>query len=123
MRVLAVEDDPSMRTAIGRLLGAAGHDCATFASAEALLESVEWERADCVVTDLNLPAMSGLELLDELRRREHDRLPVIVITAFDRPGLRERALQRGAAAYLRKPFEGSVLLDAIRDLGSAGRMD
>jgi len=84
---------------------------------------VGWERADCVVTDLNLPTMSGLELLDELRRHGCDGLPVIVITAFDRPGLSEQALLRGATAYLAKPFQGSALLDAIRDLGSVRRTD
>src|SRR5271170_226417 len=121
MRVLAAEDDPSMREAIRRLLRIAGHDCTTFASAEALLESGEWVRAECVVTDLNLPRMSGLELLDELRRRRDDLLPVVVVTAFDKPGLREQTLGRGVAAYLTKPFEGSALLDAIRDLCAVRR--
>ena len=111
-----------MRTAVGRLLGAAGHAWTTFASAEAVLDSAEVGSADCVITDLNLPTMSGLELLRELRWKR-DSLPVIVMTAFDRPGLRERMLQEGVVAYFVKPFPGNALLDAIRDLGRLPRSD
>jgi FixJ family two-component response regulator len=113
MRILLAEDDTSLRTALGRLLRAAGHDGEGFESGEALLQSGRSEAADCVVTDIHLPGMSGLELADTLR--EHYRLlPVIFITAFDSPALKEQALQRRGAAYLVKPFEGTALLEAIR---------
>jgi FixJ family two-component response regulator len=111
--VLVVEDDDSMRGAIGRLLGAAGLRPLAYPSAEEALEKLTEGEPACVVSDLRLPAMSGLELLDEVRGRGW-RAPVIVITAFDAPGLREEALRRGARAYLVKPFRGSVLLDAVR---------
>jgi FixJ family two-component response regulator len=112
-KVLVVEDDVSMREAIDRLLGAAGFDSAAYESAEALLESAGTQGAECVVSDLRLPAMSGLELLAELRARNW-RTPLILITAHDAPGLADEAARRGAAAYLVKPFRGIALLDAIR---------
>jgi FixJ family two-component response regulator len=114
-RVLVVEDDPSMRRAIERLLNAAGYESVTFESSEALLRSEVTEAEGCVVSDVQLPGMSGLQLLDELQRQGRGHLPVILVTAFDTPGLRADALQRGAAAFLTKPFQGTALLEAIRD--------
>ena len=112
-KVLVVEDDLSMREAIDRLLGAAGFDSAAYASAEALLEGGGGECAACVVSDLRLPAMSGLELLADMRVRGWQS-PLILITAHDAPGLREEAARHGAAAYLAKPFRGLALQVAIR---------
>jgi len=110
--VLVVEDDDSMRDAIERLLAEAGYGCVAFASAEALLALVEDDGAACVVSDLRLPGMSGLELLSTLRER-HMAVPVIVTTAHDMPGLREEVIAHGAASYLAKPFRGSALLKAV----------
>jgi FixJ family two-component response regulator len=112
-KVLVVEDDDSMREAIERLLGAVGFECTAYASAEALLAGSTGEGAVCLVSDLRLPAMSGLELLAELRARG-GWPPLILITAHDAPGLREEAARRGAAAYLVKPFRGTALLDAVK---------
>jgi len=112
-KVLVVEDDASMREAIERLLGAAGFEAVAYASAEALLEGSGGSDAVCVVSDLRLPAMSGLELLAELRARGQ-RQPLILITAFDAPGRSADALRRGAAAYLVKPFHGTALLAALK---------
>jgi len=111
-KVLVVDDDDSMRGAVERLLGAAGFDYTAFASAEALLEGEVGGGAACVVSDLKLPGLSGLELLAELRARGW-RQPLILITAYDEPGLRAEAARRGAAAYLVKPFRGTALLAAI----------
>jgi len=102
-----------MREAIQRLLHTAGIGCAAYASAEALLAGGAHEGAACVVSDLKLPGMSGLELLAELRARGRW-LPLILITAHDAPGLREEAARRGAVAYLAKPFRGTALLDAVK---------
>lgn len=118
--VLVVDDDESMREAIARLLGAAGLRSLACSSAEAALDGHTDAAAACVVSDLRLPGMSGLELLDELRGRG-SRAPVIVITAYDAPGLHEEALRRGAAAYLVKPFRGNDLLDAVRTAIDAAR--
>jgi two-component system response regulator FixJ len=112
-KVLVVDDDDSMREAIARLLGAAGYAHGSFASAEDFLASGAAEGAACVVSDLRLPRMSGLALLAGLRARGAS-VPLILITGHDRPGLREDALRAGAAAYLAKPFPGTVLLDAVK---------
>ena len=111
--VLVVEDDDSMREAMERLLKAAGFGCSTFTSAEALLAEAADEDIACVVSDLKLPGMSGLELLAALRER-HLSPPFILITAHDAPGLREKAKRCGAAAYLAKPFRGTALLEAVK---------
>ena len=119
-RVLVVDDDDGMREAIESLLDAAGFDTASYASAEALLAGGALDDALCIISDLKLPAMSGLELLTELRARG-GLLPVIVITAHDAPGVRDEAERKGAAAYLSKPFPGSALLAAIEGVTSSPR--
>lgn len=109
-KVLIVEDDDSLRPALERLLNAAGWQTVAYASAEALPAGAE--EAACVICDLKLPAMSGFGLLAEWRARGK-RTPVILITAYDMPGLREEAVRRGAAAYLVKPFLGTALLEVV----------
>jgi FixJ family two-component response regulator len=111
--VILVEDDASVREAIERLLALAGFECRAYGSAEALLAVKPPVNANCVVSDLRLPAMSGFDLLACLRSRG-DRTPLILVTAHDVPGLRDEALKLGAADYLAKPFRGTALLDAIR---------
>ena len=112
-RVLVVEDDGSMREAIERLLAAAGFEAVAYVSAESLLADDAAHDRGCVISDLRLPGMSGLDLLAELRARGW-RAPLILITAYDAPGLNDEALRRGAAAYLVKPFHGTALLAAVR---------
>lgn len=112
-KVVVVEDDDSMRHALERLLNAGGFQATLFSTAEAALAGETAMDATCVVSDLRLPGMSGLDLLAELRSRR--RLsPVILITALDAPALREEAARRGATTYLAKPFLGTALLDVIR---------
>lgn len=118
-RVLLVEDDDSMRSALQRLLETCNFDCRAFVCAEDLLAQGVGEGAVCVVSDLKLPAMSGLDLLEELRVLG-GWPPLILISANDRPGLAEEATRRGAAAYLAKPFAGTALLAAIQ--AAAGPM-
>ncbi|HEX6851397.1 MAG TPA: response regulator [Candidatus Polarisedimenticolaceae bacterium] len=120
LRVLVVDDDDSVREAVERLLAAAGFESAAFLSAEALLATDFAVEATCVVSDLRLPGMSGLELLAALRSRGIES-PLILITAHDAPGLRETALRCGASAYLAKPFRGTALLDAIRSNTAGSR--
>lgn len=105
-----------MRDALEGLLEAAGMRMAVYRCAEDLLASQALDEARCVVSDVRLPAMSGLELVSELRRRG-PRPPVIIITAHDSPAMRNEAARRGAAAYLPKPFDGVALLDAIARTG------
>ena len=112
LKVIVVEDDEGMREAIESLLDAAGIASVSYASAEALLDSGAVCGAACVITDLKLPVMSGLQLLDALNHRgPHP--PVILITAHDSPAVRSEAASRGAVAFLAKPFLGSALLAAI----------
>ena len=112
-RVLVVEDDASMQKAIDRLMCAAGFVTAVYTSAEDLLAALPSGGDLCVISDLKLPAMSGLELLAELRRRSWPH-PLILITAHDSAGIRQRAEESGVAAYLPKPFLGTALVAAVR---------
>jgi two-component system, LuxR family, response regulator FixJ len=110
--VLVVEDDVGMREAIESLLDAAGFESAIYDSAESLLAAGAVEGAVCIVSDLKLPAMSGLELLAALSARG-PRPPFILITAHDSPGVRNEAERRGVSGFLPKPFPASALLAAI----------
>jgi FixJ family two-component response regulator len=113
-RVLVIEDDEGMREAVESLLNAAGYATTAYASAEALLAANTLEGARCIVSDIRLPAMSGLELLDQLRERGACP-PVILMTAHDSPAMRQEACRHGAVAYLPKPFESGALLAAIQN--------
>ena len=113
-RVLVIEDDEGMREAIESLLKAAGYATTVYACAEALLTDGLPGDAGCIVSDIRLPAMSGLDLIGELRARGAS-LPVILVTGHDSPALRQEAGLRGAAAYLPKPFARNVLLAAIEN--------
>ena len=110
--VLLVEDDDSMRPALQRLIVALDLDCETFASAEALLVRRPQEADLCVVSDYDLPAMSGLDLLVNMRE-QGGWPPLVLITGHDAPGLGEEARRRGVAAYLCKPFSAAALVQAI----------
>jgi len=118
-KVLVVEDDDSMREAIDTLLEAGGIEPVLYASAEALLADGAGAGSVCIVSDLKLPGMSGLELLAELRQRG-GWPPVILITAHDSEALRAQAMRQGVAAYLAKPFLGSALLAAIQSTTTRG---
>lgn len=111
--VILVEDDGSMCLAIERLLEAGGFACRAYASAEDLLAHGVAADAVCLVSDLRLPGMSGLQLLQVLRERG-GWPPRVLMTAVDVPGTREAAARHGAVAYLVKPFEGAVLLNAVK---------
>jgi FixJ family two-component response regulator len=110
--VVVVEDDPGMRGALENVLGAAGIPAIVFPSAEALLDSGVASGAGCLVLDIRLPGLSGLELCRELQARGIAP-PVIFITAFDEPAVRRETERLGAAGYLIKPFGGRLFLDAV----------
>ena len=111
-RMFVVDDDPSARNGLVRLLRTAGHDTRGFGSAEQFLKEVVPEASDCLVLDARMPGMSGEELQAELQRRGI-RLPIIVISADDDSATRQNALRMNAAAFFRKPVDGPALLDAI----------
>jgi FixJ family two-component response regulator len=110
--VVVVEDDPGLRAALGRVLSAAGFRVATFVSAEALLEAGLPAEAGCCVFDIRLPGESGLVLARTLVARG-SAIPVIFMTAFDEPSVREEARRLGASGYLIKPFGGRELVEAV----------
>jgi FixJ family two-component response regulator len=110
--IVVVEDDAGMSKAIDRLLRAAGFQPVSFASAEELLQTEAVDDAACLVLDIHLPGLSGLELGRRLVRSGRPK-PVIFITGQDEPSLFDEAKRLGCG-YFRKPFEGKALLEAIR---------
>jgi len=102
-----------------RLMRSAGLEAAMFSSGAEFLESLGTRRPDCVVLDLHMPGMSGFEVQARLAEAG-EALPVIIITAHDSPEACERALAAHAAAYLRKPLDDQMLLDAIAAAVSHG---
>jgi FixJ family two-component response regulator len=117
--VCVVDDDLSLLRGLRRLLGASGFTVEPFPSAEAFLESPHRTRAACLVLDVQLGGLTGLELQEQLLAAG-SRVPVIFITGHDDPRTRDRAQQVRAFAYLRKPFEDHALIDAInKALGRA----
>ena len=108
-----VDDDESVRASLRLLVESAGHRAVTFASAEEFLQSGFMKDADCLILDIRMPGMSGFELQEYLATSE-PHIPVIFITGHDRFGMEEKAMKLGAIAYLRKPFDGQSLLDAIQ---------
>jgi FixJ family two-component response regulator len=110
--VAVVDDDESVRHALGRLIRAAGFDVETFASGGEFMLAGPRRSPDCVVLDLRMPQVNGFRVQEALRD-SGTRLPVIVITGDHSEESRTRALAHGALAYLRKPVDESTLLDAI----------
>jgi FixJ family two-component response regulator len=111
--LLAVlDDEESVRNALRRLFRSADHDVVAFGSGRDFLEFLKARVPDCLVLDLHLPGLTGLDVLHRLRQ-EGSRLPVVVITGKDEPGTREEVLASGATAYLVKPLDGQTLLAAI----------
>lgn len=112
-RVAVVDDDLSVRKALERLLRAAGFDAATFASAHEFFYSLEARHPDCLVLDLHMPGMNGLEVQRRLSQTGV-RIPVVVITGHDEPQTRAQCLSAGATDYLCKPLDDEALLAAIQ---------
>lgn len=111
--IAIVEDDLGMREALTRMLKAAGFEARGYASAEEFLET-ETPRAGCLVLDVHLPGASGIDLQRRLAE-DNEARPVVFITAQDSPRLRREAEELGAVAFLAKPFEGRLLLGAVRE--------
>ena len=112
LRIAVVDDEDHIRKALARLLRSAGMDVATFASGPDFLEAVATHPLDCLVLDLQMPAMNGIEVRETLVRLGIA-LPVVIITGHDQPESRASALDAGVSAYLLKPVEAGVLLAAI----------
>ncbi|HOX55269.1 MAG TPA: response regulator [Verrucomicrobiota bacterium] len=111
--VAVVDDDESVCRSFARLLRIAGLQPVTYASAEALLQDTKRPRFDCLLLDIQLGGISGLELGQRLAAVQ-DATPVIFITAHDEPEVRARALATGCAGYFRKTDPGGQILETIR---------
>ena len=108
-----VDDDESMREAIKGLMRSLGYRVEAVASAQEFLSSRNGRRASCVIADMQMPGMTGLELHQRLLASGNP-IPTILITAYPDNGVRERALAAGVIGYLSKPFEQDDLLTCIR---------
>ena len=111
--VAVVDDDASACRSFSRLLRAGGFQSVTYGSAEALLEDDKRPRFDCLLLDIQLGGMSGLELSRRLAA-VRDLTPVIFVTAHDDPEMRSQALASGCAGYFKKTDSAGVILEAIR---------
>lgn len=107
-----IDDDDAVRIATSSLVRSFGFDAATFASAEEFLQSNLVTGTDCVITDVQMPGMNGVEMQSSLLAAGN-LTPMIFITAFPEESIRHQALDAGAVAFLTKPFSGSDLLACI----------
>jgi len=115
--VLVIEDEPNISEAIRFILRRDGWGVATHATGEGALARIESEAPDLVILDLMLPGQSGLDILQDLRRRPAlARLPVILLTARGQASTREMAQDVGASLFMAKPFANAELLAAVRQL-------
>src|SRR5437879_13015691 len=111
--VAIVDDDDSMRSALQGLLKATGLPSRAFASAEEFLTSGDQHKTACLIADIRMPGMSGLELQARLNA-EHCRIPIIFITAHGDEKMRMQALRAGAVEFMAKPFNDEALLESVR---------
>lgn len=111
--VVVIEDDESYRAAVERLLRSAGFSVQAFGSAEAFLNSGRQHESGCLISDIRMPGMSGLELQSKLNS-DHCPIPTIFITAHGDEKMRLQAMRGGAVMFLTKPFDDEILLEAVR---------
>jgi len=112
-QIAIVDDDELMRHALQGMLKSVGLQSQAFASAEEFLKSGQYHETACLIADIRMPGMSGLELQAQLNA-EHCRIPTIFITAHGDTKMRMQALRAGAVEFLAKPFDDEVLLESIR---------
>jgi FixJ family two-component response regulator len=111
--ISVVDDDESLRRSLGNLFRSVGFGVETFASADEFLRSAQRDNTSCLVLDLRMTGMSGLDLLRHLAAEE-PRIPVVILTAHGDEEARRRSLEAGAIAFLDKPFHAHALLEAVR---------
>jgi FixJ family two-component response regulator len=110
--VSVVDDDESVRTAMSSLLRSLGYDACVFASAEAFLASPRLHDTACLIVDIHMPGMSGLDLQVELKARHCD-VPIIFITGFPEEALQRRAEAAGAVGFFGKPVDGGIIIRCL----------
>jgi FixJ family two-component response regulator len=112
--IAIVDDDRSIRVALSSLLRSMDYEVRLFDGAQALLRELDLDAIDCIVTDVQMPGLTGLDMLEELARRGGE-IPAIVITAFPEQAVRQRALRLGAKAFFSKPFDAGEILKQIAE--------
>lgn len=110
--IAVLDDEPEMRKALRRLLNGRGYRVEEYQGGEAFLRTLDSQLPDCLLLDLHMPGINGLDVMRTIDAHHHA-IPVIVITAHDEPGTAERVHKLGAAAYLKKPVDREDLLAAI----------
>jgi FixJ family two-component response regulator len=111
--VVVIDDDEAFRAALQRLLKSAGLPVRSFASAEDFLNSGEQHETGCLIADIRMPGLSGLDLQAKLNA-DHSPIPTIFITAHGDEKMRLQAMRGGAVKFLAKPFDGAILLESVR---------
>jgi FixJ family two-component response regulator len=110
--ISVIDDDAFVRAATDNLLSSHGYTVHTFASAEEFLQSSSLHNCSCIVADVHMPGMRGLDLLRRMRSQGH-KTPFIFITAFPEDSVRDRALKSGAVGFLAKPFSAPDLIKCV----------
>lgn len=111
--VAIVDDDDSVRSALTDLMEESGFATFACASAEEFLQSRDKRNTACLVTDIRMPGMSGLELQSKLNA-DHHKIPIIFLTAHGDEDIRLQAMRAGAVEFMSKPFDDAVLLECVR---------
>jgi FixJ family two-component response regulator len=111
--IAIIDDDPSVRRSLERLIGRAGYKVCTFESAQEFLESGDFERADCALSDLLMPGIDGLQMQQDLRMRRAP-LSLVFLTGHGDVPSSVTAMKEGAVDFLEKPIKRAVLLEAVR---------
>jgi FixJ family two-component response regulator len=111
-RVAVVDDEESVRKALSRLIRSAGFEVESFASGIEYLNSLQVEKPDCLVIDLHMPVLNGLDVLNKMSEQDI-KIPTIVITGFDGVGMTQRVISAGALTCLHKPVDDELLISAL----------
>jgi FixJ family two-component response regulator len=111
--ISVVDDDESIRRTTTFLIESFGFRAAAFESAENFLKSGQLHETSCLIVDVQMPGMNGLELQSELAAAGYD-IPIVFVTAYDNKVSRQQAMQAGAVAFLAKPFGDEQLLQTVR---------
>ncbi|MFZ4615882.1 MAG: response regulator [Rectinemataceae bacterium] len=117
MKIFAVDDSSTMRKIVSLALKGAGHEIIEAEHGKDALAKLAGTTADCIILDINMPEMNGLEFLAERKKSPSiSKIPVIVLTTQDESGMKDQALALGANAFLGKPFQKEDLLASVKKL-------
>ena len=112
--VFVIDDDPSVRKSLSRLLRSVGHSVETFSSAEAFLGRKHFDGVGCIILDVQMPGLSGMDLQAELSKEEYS-MPIVFITGHGDIPMSVEAIRKGAVHFLTKPYDDNDLLLAMRE--------